>query len=112
LSTHAWVAGDGCQESGEDHTDTDTGTTETDGSGTHTQVLGDLDHSSGDLRVERAGGLAAHGVTGGGSEDLRSLLTLHCLERSAGADAREGTLGDNIGLDAAADDRASDLGRG
>lgn len=138
LSTHAWVASDSGQEGSEDHSDTDTGTTETDGSGPHTQVLGDLDHGSGDLGVERAGGLAAHSVTGCGSEDLRSLLTLDGLERSVGADAwvdcqslpsvwifeealttgawvrgahtGEGTLGDKVGLEAAADNRASELG--
>jgi hypothetical protein len=61
-------------------TDTDTGTTETDGSGTHTQVLGDLDEGVGHLRgvgtlglggdlgaggVHKRGG-ALHGVEGRG----------------------------------------------
>src|SRR5689334_10590069 len=41
LSTHAWVAGNSHQEGGEDHTDTDTSTTETNGGGTHSEVLRD-----------------------------------------------------------------------
>lgn len=49
LSTHAWVAGNSHQESGEDHTDTNTSTTETDGSGTHSEVLRDLNHSGSDF---------------------------------------------------------------
>jgi hypothetical protein len=83
LATHAGVAGDGHQEGGEDHADTDTSTTETDGSRAHTNVLGDLDHGGGDLRRV---GAAAHDVAGGGIEDGGSLLALHGLEGSA-ADA-------------------------
>lgn len=83
LATHAGVAGDGHQEGGEDHADTDTSTTETDGSRAHTQILGDLDHGGGDLRRV---GTAAHDVAGGGIEDRRSLLALDGLERG-GADA-------------------------
>jgi hypothetical protein len=78
LATESWVAGDGGQERGENETDTDTGTTETDGSVTHTNVLGDLDKGVGHLRGVGAGGLgteagrvddvggALHGVEGGG----------------------------------------------
>lgn len=50
LATEGGVAGNTVQESGENETDTNTGTSETDGSGTHTKVLGDLDHGVGDLR--------------------------------------------------------------
>lgn len=84
LATHARVAGDGHQQRGEDHADTDTSTTETDGGRAHTDVLGDLNHGGGDLRRV---GTAAHDVAGGGIEDGGSLLALHGLEGSAaGAD--------------------------
>lgn len=77
LGTHAGVASHGEQEGGEHESDTDTSTTETDGSRSHTNVLGDLDHGVGDLRRV---GTAAHGVAGGGIEDGGCLLTLHGLE--------------------------------
>lgn len=80
MTTHAGVTGNGSEESSEDHTDTDTGTTETDGSGTHTKVLGDLNHGSGDFGVEVTGRVLGHQLTGGGGEDLGSLLTLDGLE--------------------------------
>ncbi len=82
LTSHAWVASNSGEESSENHADTDTGTSETNGSRTHTQVLGDLDHGGSDLRVEVADGLASHDVTGSGIKDLGGLLTLHGLERS------------------------------
>jgi len=85
LSTHAGVASDGGQERGEDHTDTDTSTSQSDGGGTHTQVLGDLDHGVGDLRGVWADSLAAHDAAGGGIEDAGGLLTLDGLE-GVGAD--------------------------
>lgn len=51
-------------------TDTDTGTTETDGSGTHADVLGDLDEGVGHLRgvgtLGLGGDLGAGGVHEGG----------------------------------------------
>ena len=42
LTTQRWVAGDGGQERSEHQTDTDAGTTETDGSRTHTYIMLDL----------------------------------------------------------------------
>jgi hypothetical protein len=78
LATERWVAGNSAEEGGENETDTDTGTTETDGSVTHANVLGDLDEGVGHLRGVGAGGLgteagrvedgggALHGVEGGG----------------------------------------------
>lgn len=83
LATHAGVAGDGHQQGGEDHADTDTSTAETDGGRAHTNVLGDLDHGGGDLRGV---GAAAHGVAGGGIDDGGGLLALDGLEGGA-ADA-------------------------
>lgn len=68
------------------HTDTDTSTTKTDGCGTHTKVLGDLDKSVGHLRgvctsASELGrveddGAALHGVEG-------SVLLWHSCRRSA-----------------------------
>lgn len=57
LATEGGVAGNTVEEGGEDQTDTDTSTSQTDGGGTHTQVLGDLDHGLGDLRGVGALGL-------------------------------------------------------
>lgn len=95
LAAHGWVAGDGHEEGGEDHTDTDTGTTETDGSGTHTQVLGDLDHGGGDLAVETAGlDAAGHHVAGGVLEDGGGLLTLEGVEGSGAGDTCEKQVSD------------------
>ena len=76
LATHGWVAGNGHDESSEHHADTDTCTTETDGRGSHTHVLGDLDHGGGDL-----GGVRACLAALGGLEDLRDLGALGSLER-------------------------------
>jgi hypothetical protein len=79
LATEGRVAGNAVEEGGEDETDTDTGTSQTDGSGTHTQVLGDLDHGLGDLR--RVGtALDAEGLAGGGVDDGGHLLALDGLE--------------------------------
>lgn len=50
LATEGRVAGNAVQEGGEDETDTDTGTSETNGGRAHTNVLGDLDHGLSDLR--------------------------------------------------------------
>jgi len=95
LTTHAWVAGHGHQERGENETNTDTSTTKTDGSRAHTQVLGDLDHGSGNFRGEWADGLAvaAEDIAGGGIEDLRGLLALQGLEGGlvGGAEGAAGT---------------------
>lgn len=77
LATESRVAGNTGQEGREDETDTDTGTSQTDGGGTHTQVLGDLDHSLSDLRGV---GTLLESLTGGGVDDLGSLLALDGLE--------------------------------
>lgn len=67
------------EESSEDETDTDTSTSQSDGGGTHTKVLGDLDHSVGDFgRV----GATLESCAGAGVDDVGSLLTLDGLERS------------------------------
>ncbi|KAK8021880.1 hypothetical protein PG990_007018 [Apiospora arundinis] len=81
LATESRVAGDGVEEGGEDETDTDTSTGQTDGGGTHTQVLGDLDHGLGDLRRVGAAGLES--LAGGGVDDLGGLLALDGLESVA-----------------------------
>lgn len=84
LATEGRVAGNSVQESGEDETDTDTGTSQTDGSSAHTQVLGDLDHGLGDLR--RVGPLLdLEGIAGGGLEQVGGLLALEGLERAGRA---------------------------
>lgn len=79
LSTEGRVAGNTVQESGEDETDTDTGTSQTNGGGTHTNVLGDLDHGLGDLRRVGAA-LDSEGLAGGGIDDGGHLLALNGLE--------------------------------
>lgn len=78
LATESRVAGDGVEEGGENETDTDTSTGQTDGGGTHTQVLGDLDHGLGDLRRVGAAGLES--LAGGGVDNLGGLLALDGLE--------------------------------
>lgn len=67
LATESRVAGNTVQESGEDETDTDTGTSQTNDGRAHTQVLGGLNHSLSNLvRVGTA--LDLEGVSGGGLE--------------------------------------------
>lgn len=61
LATERGVAGDSVDEGSEDETDTDTGTGKTDGSGTHTDVLGDLNKGVGHLR-----GVGTLGLLGDG----------------------------------------------
>ena len=79
LATEGRVAGNTVEKGGEDETDTDTGTSQTNGSGTHTQVLGDLDHGIGDLR--RVGtALDGEGLAAGGRDDGGHLLALDGLE--------------------------------
>lgn len=79
LATEGRVAGNTVEKGGEDETDTDTGTSQTDGSGTHTEVLGDLDHSVRDLRRVGAA-LDLEGIAGGGLEERSGLLALEGLE--------------------------------
>jgi hypothetical protein len=84
LATESRVAGNTVEEGSEDETDTDTSTSQTDGGGTHTQVLGDLDHSLSDLR--RVGtALDLEGIAGGGVDDGRGLLALKGLHRGSSA---------------------------
>lgn len=93
LATESRVAGDGQEERTENNTDTNTGTTETDGSRSHTNVLGDLDHGVGDLRGVLAAGseaLASGGLDHGG------LLALDGLEGDGLALGGEGALGDGL----------------
>lgn len=79
LATEGGVAGNAVQESGEDETDTDTGTSQTNGSSAHTNVLGDLNHGLGDLR--RVGtALNGEGLASGGVDDGGHLLALDGLE--------------------------------
>lgn len=49
LATEGGVAGNTLDQGSENQTDTDTGTSQTDGSRAHTNVLGDLNHGLGDL---------------------------------------------------------------
>jgi hypothetical protein len=90
LATEGRVAGNTVQESGEDETDTDTGTGKTNGSGTHTNVLGDLNHGLGNL-----GGVGTlldlEGVAGGGLQEVGLLLALEGLEGRSGTG--DGALG-------------------
>lgn len=80
LATKGRVAGNTVEESGEDETDTNTGTSQTNGGGTHTQVLRDLNHGLGDL-----GGVGtALDLEGVAAGSLEKSLTLHGLE-GAGA---------------------------
>lgn len=113
-TTERWVAGNGVEESSEDETDTGTGTSETNGGRTHTNVLGDLDESVGDLRGVAAASLGLEGLAGDGGRDgaLGGLEGIGSSEALAlGTDGvGEGTLGDSSEL--AADGRASDAGRG
>ena len=110
LATESRVAGDGHQQSGEDETDTDTGTTETDGGGTHTQVLGDLDHGVGDLRGVLTAALGGESLASVGLDEAGRRLTLDGLE-GGHVDlllGGEGALGgDSVELNASG--RAGDL---
>jgi hypothetical protein len=83
LATEGGVAGNAVEEGGEDKTDTNTGTGKTDGSGTHTKVLGDLNHGLGDLG--RVGALL-ESLAGGGVDDGAHLGALEGLERGASLD--------------------------
>lgn len=80
LATEGGVAGNTVEEGGEDETDTNTGTGKTDGSGTHTKVLGDLNHGLGDLG--RVGALL-ESLAGGGVDDGGHLGALEGLEGGA-----------------------------
>ena len=90
LATERGVAGDSVDEGSEDETDTDTGTGKTDGSGTHTDVLGDLNKGVGHLRgvgtlglLGNGGGLgdlgALDGVEGGVLGDRYSIVSIPVL---------------------------------
>ena len=83
LATESRVAGNTVDKSGEDETDTNTGTSQTNGSGTHTQVLGDLNESLSELRG--VGAALLESIALGGLEDRRSLLALEGLERAGSA---------------------------
>lgn len=105
LATEGRVAGNTVEEGGENETDTDTGTSQTDGSRAHTEVLGDLNHSLSDLR--RVGAtLDLEGIAGGGLEERSGLLTLEGLERAGRAG--DGALGGSG--DGGTEGRASSLG--
>lgn len=84
LATEGRVAGNGVQEGSEDETDTDTGTSQTDGSRAHADVLGDLDHGLSDLRRVGAA-LDLEGISGRGLEQGGGLLALEGLERAGRA---------------------------
>jgi hypothetical protein len=84
LATEGRVAGHTVQESGEDETDTNTGTGQTNGGGTHTQVLGDLDHGLSDLRGVGTL-LDTESVALGGVQDVGSLLALESLHGGSSA---------------------------
>lgn len=110
LATEGRVAGDTHEQSGEDETDTDTGTTETDGGGTHAQVLGDLDHGGGDLGGVLAAGSRLEGLAGVGLEEGGRGDALGGTEGGDGGLllGGEGALGGSVQLEAGS--RASDLG--
>jgi len=109
LATEGRVAGNTVQESSEDETDTDTGTSQTDGGSAHTQVLGDLNHGLGDFRGVGTA-LDLEGISGSGLEQSGGLLALEGLERAGragdgalgsssngGSDGRAGSLGGHLG---------------
>lgn len=80
LTTQGRVAGNTVDESSEHNTDTDTGTSQTDGRRSHTNVLGDLNHGLGNLgRVRTALGL--EGIAVGSLNQVGGLLALQGLER-------------------------------
>lgn len=84
LATESRVAGNTVEEGSEDETNTNTSTSQTNGGGTHTQVLGDLDHGLSNLR--RVGtALDLESVAGGGLEHRGGLLALESLERGGSA---------------------------
>ena len=100
LATEGGVAGNTVDEGGEDETDTDTGTGKTDGGGTHTQVLGDLNHGLGDLgRVGTLGlGVLEHAAGVGLEGDLGTGVG-HAGQGALGGDLeRSGTHGRASGL--------------
>lgn len=72
------------QESGENETDTNTSTSQTNGGRAHTQVLGDLNHGLGDLRGVGTA-LDLESISGGGLEEGGGLLALEGLERAGRA---------------------------
>lgn len=106
LALEGGVTGNTVQQSGEDETDTDTSTGQTDGGGTHTQVLGDLNQGVGHLGVVGAG-LLLEGRAGGGVQDAGAL---HALHGAGLGHASDGTLGGVGNVDTHG--RASDLGHG
>lgn len=82
LATESRVAGNTVEEGSEDETNTDTSTSQTNGGGTHTDVLGNLNESLSDLgRV----GTALDGVAGSGVEDGGSLLAAESLHGAGSA---------------------------
>lgn len=81
LATEGGVAGDAVDEGSEDETDTDTGTSQTDGGRAHTQVPGDLNHGLGDLGRVGTAALDVECLAGGGIDDRGHLLALEGLER-------------------------------
>lgn len=97
------------QESSEDETNTGTGTSKTNGSRTHTDVLGDLNESIGNLRrVATASlGLESLASDGGRNSALGGLESSEALALRTDC-VGEGSLGDSSEL--AADGRASDAG--
>jgi hypothetical protein len=92
LSSHGWVTSHSHQQGGKHHSDSDTCSSQSDGGGSHTEVLGYLDHGGGDLAVETAGlGEARGEVAGGVREDGGGLLALEGVECGcAGGDAWRG----------------------
>ena len=105
LATESGVAGNTVEEGGEDQTDTDTSTGQTDGGRTHTDVLGDLNHGLGDLgRVHAALGLESLAADGRGQDGGGGLLALeaHASEGALGSSelhphGRTGDLGGRLG---------------
>lgn len=81
MSPQAWVAGDTGNQRAEHGTDTDTGTSKTNGSETGSDLLTGFDESVGELGGVWAEGLTGQRANGGGLEDL---LTLGGLERRLG----------------------------
>ena len=80
LATERRVAGDSVQEGGEDETDTDTGTGETNGGAAHTKVLGDLDEGVGHLGGVGTAGLDANGRDLGAGRVEEGRGALHGVE--------------------------------
>jgi hypothetical protein len=110
LASKRGVAGNTADERGEDKTDTNTGTSQANGSRAHTKVPRHLNHGLGDLRRVGAAGIeVGEGLASGGVDGRGSLLALDSLEGAV--EASDGALGGDRG-ELGASNGPGDLGGG